>query len=68
MEQWITQELERIELGDTKRTKQLIKIVENLNAKPEASIPLPVTKNTYVELEFSLNLLNCHQTQQIYYV
>ncbi|MCW5313425.1 hypothetical protein GTQ43_06260 [Nostoc sp. KVJ3] len=39
MEQWITQELERTELGDTRRTKGLIKIVENLSAKPEASIP-----------------------------
>lgn len=39
MEQWITQELERTELGDTRRTKRLIKIVENLSAKPEASIP-----------------------------
>lgn len=39
MEQWITQELERTELGDTRRTKRLIKIVENLSAKPEASVP-----------------------------
>ncbi|BAZ69435.1 putative transposase [Fischerella sp. NIES-4106] len=39
MEQWITQELERTELGDIRRTKRLIKIVENLSAKPEASVP-----------------------------
>ncbi|MBW4426866.1 MAG: IS4 family transposase [Nostoc desertorum CM1-VF14] len=39
MEQWITQELERTELGDARRTRRLIKIVENLSAKPEASIP-----------------------------
>jgi hypothetical protein len=39
MEQWITQKLERTEFGDTRRTKRLIKIVENLSAKPEASIP-----------------------------
>ncbi|MEH2058846.1 IS4 family transposase [Nostoc sp.] len=39
MEQWITQELERTELGDARRTKRLIKIVENLSAKPSSSIP-----------------------------
>ncbi|WP_414517945.1 IS4 family transposase [Nostoc sp. PCC 9305] len=39
MEQWITKELETAELGDTRRTKRLMKIVENLSAKPEASIP-----------------------------
>jgi hypothetical protein len=39
MEEWITQELERTELGDARRTKRLIKIVENLTAKPEASVP-----------------------------
>lgn len=39
MEQWITQELEKTELGDVRRTKRLIKIVENLSAQPEASIP-----------------------------
>lgn len=39
MEQWIAQELEKTELGDARRTKRLIKIVENLSAKPEASIP-----------------------------
>ena len=39
MEQWITKELETTELGDIRRTKRLIKIVENLTAKPEASIP-----------------------------
>lgn len=40
MEEWITQELERTELGDARRTKRLIKIVENLTAKPEASVAL----------------------------
>ena len=39
MEQWITKELETTQLGDIRRTKRLIKIVENLSAKPEASIP-----------------------------
>ncbi|MEH2348574.1 MAG: transposase, partial [Nostoc sp.] len=39
MEQWIAQELERTELGDARRTKRLIKIVENLSAKPSSSIP-----------------------------
>jgi Transposase DNA-binding len=39
MEQWITQELETTQLGDARRTKRLIKIVENLSAKPEASVP-----------------------------
>ncbi|MBD2455229.1 hypothetical protein H6G80_14205 [Nostoc sp. FACHB-87] len=28
-----------MELGDIRRTKRLIKIVENLSTKPEASIP-----------------------------
>jgi Transposase DNA-binding len=39
MEQWITEELERTELGDTRRTKRLMKIVSNLTEKPEASVP-----------------------------
>ncbi len=39
MEQWITAELERTELGDKRRTKRLIKIVEHLSASPEASVP-----------------------------
>lgn len=39
MEQWITEELERTELGDKRRTKRLIKIVSNLSEKPEASVP-----------------------------
>ena len=39
MEQWITAELERTELGDKRRTKRLIKIVEHLSAAPEASVP-----------------------------
>lgn len=47
MEQWITQELERTELGDTRRTKRLIKIVENLSAKPSCSIPQ--ASGTWVE-------------------
>ena len=39
MEEWIAQELEKTELGDKRRTKRLIKIVSNLSAQPEASIP-----------------------------
>jgi hypothetical protein len=39
MEQWITEELERTELGDKRRTKRLMKIVSNLSEKPEASVP-----------------------------
>ncbi|MEH2149876.1 IS4/Tn5 family transposase DNA-binding protein [Nostoc sp.] len=35
MEQWITLELETTELGDIRRTKRLIKIVENLSARLE---------------------------------
>ncbi|MEH2181005.1 IS4/Tn5 family transposase DNA-binding protein [Nostoc sp.] len=52
MEQWITKELETTELGDIRRTKRLMKIVENLTAKPEASVPhasgtWAATKATY---------------------
>ncbi|NEP75951.1 MAG: hypothetical protein F6K25_31155 [Okeania sp. SIO2G4] len=39
MEQWITAELERTELGHQRRTKRLIKIVEHLSASPEATVP-----------------------------
>ena len=39
MEKWITQELERTQLGDKRRTKRLIKIVSNLSARPSASVP-----------------------------
>ena len=54
MEQWIKQELERTDLGDKRRTKRLIKIVSNLSAKPEASVPTASgtwaeTKATYDE-------------------
>lgn len=39
MEQWITEELERTELGDKRRTNRLIKMITNLSASPEASVP-----------------------------
>lgn len=39
MEKWITEELERTDLGDKRRTKRLMKIVSNLSAKPNASVP-----------------------------
>ena len=52
MEKWIKQELEKTDLGDTRRTKRLIKIVSNLSAKPSATVPLASgtwaeTKATY---------------------
>lgn len=39
MEGWATKELKNAKLGDKRRTKRLIKIVENLAKKPEASVP-----------------------------
>ena len=52
MEGWATKELENAQLGDFRRTKRLIKIVENLANKPEASGTeasgsWAETKNTY---------------------
>ena len=52
MEKWITQELERTNLGDKRRTKRLIKIVEKLSSKPNATVPeasetWAATKATY---------------------
>lgn len=39
MERWATQELQYVHLGDERRKKRLIKIVENLAAQPGQSIP-----------------------------
>ena len=52
MEKWITQELERTELGDKRRTKRLIKIVKQLSSRPNATVPeasetWAATKATY---------------------
>jgi hypothetical protein len=52
MEQWIKQELERTDLGDKRRTNRLMKIVSNLSANPESSVPMASgtwsqTKATY---------------------
>ena len=57
MEQWITQELERTELGDSRRTKRLIKIVENLSAKPEASVPQ--ASGTWAETKATYDFWGC---------
>ena len=52
MEQWIKEELGRTDLGDKRRTNRLIKIVSNLSANPESSVPMASgtpaeTKATY---------------------
>jgi Transposase DNA-binding len=39
MEKWITEELERTDLGDKRRTNRLMKIVSSLSAKPNDSVP-----------------------------
>ena len=39
MEKWITEELEKTDLGDKRRTNRLMKIVSNLSAKPNDSVP-----------------------------
>ena len=39
MEAWAAAELSKVELGDERRKKRLIKIVEDLAAQPESSVP-----------------------------
>lgn len=39
MEKWAAQELQYAELGDTRRNKRLISIVENLASQPGTSVP-----------------------------
>lgn len=52
MEGWATAELGKAQLGDSRRTQRLIKIVEDLAGQPGASVPLAsmsvaATKATY---------------------
>ena len=37
--QWVRQELEKTQLGDTRRTNRFMKIVSNLSDKPTSSVP-----------------------------
>ena len=39
MEKWAAQELQYVDLGDTRRKKRLISIVENLAGQPSTSVP-----------------------------
>ena len=39
MSQWIEQELYSSDLGDTRRNRRLVKLVQALSAKPRASVP-----------------------------
>ncbi len=39
MEKWAAQELQYADLGDTRRKKRLISIVENLASQPSTSVP-----------------------------
>ena len=39
MQKWVEEELKTTPLGDKRRTQRLMKIVSNLSAKPEASVP-----------------------------
>ena len=52
MEGWATKELKSAQLGDARRTKRLISIVENLTKKPNSTVPeasknWAATKATY---------------------
>ena len=40
MEGWAEQELRYAQLGDTRRNKGLVRIVEDLAAQPNESVPL----------------------------
>jgi Transposase DNA-binding/Transposase Tn5 dimerisation domain len=39
MENWASLELEHVELGDARRNKRLVRIVEDLAAQPTSSVP-----------------------------
>lgn len=39
MQEWATEELKQADLGDARRTKRLIRIVEDLSAQPASSVP-----------------------------
>ncbi|MBD2457791.1 hypothetical protein H6G80_27450 [Nostoc sp. FACHB-87] len=40
MERWAASELRYVNLGDGRRNKRLIKLVEDLAAQPTSSVPL----------------------------
>jgi hypothetical protein len=37
---WVEEELKAVDLGDKRRDKRLIKIIEDLANSPESSVPL----------------------------
>jgi hypothetical protein len=39
MEEWAWRELKAVDLGDARRNKRLVKIVEDLAAQPSSSVP-----------------------------
>ncbi len=39
MEKWAAQELQYADLGDTRRKKRLISILEKLSSQPSTSVP-----------------------------
>lgn len=39
MENWASKELEHVELGDARRNKRLVRIVEDLASQPTSSVP-----------------------------
>ncbi len=66
MEKWAAQELQYADLGDTRRKKRLISIVENLASQPSTSVPQasgnlaqPVPPTTFWNPLFSPLRSNC---------
>ncbi|MBE9197825.1 transposase [Nodularia sp. LEGE 06071] len=39
MEKWAAKELSQVDIGDVRRNKRLIRIVEDLAAQPDSSVP-----------------------------
>ncbi|MBN3924325.1 transposase [Nostoc sp. NMS4] len=55
MEKWATEELKQADLGDARRRKRLIRIVEDLSAQPASSVPQACgnTAATYAAWSFA---------------
>ena len=53
---WVAEELAGLELGDARRNRRLIKLVEDLAAQPTASIPL--ASGGWAEVKAAYRLLN----------
>jgi hypothetical protein len=44
---WASEELAEVDLGDARRNRRLVRIVEDLAARPGVSVPLPIQNSKF---------------------